>query len=200
MKTWFQYSRKRSVSSPGQLAGPAELLAAVEVHLRAGAAGPGGPGLPEVLRARQPHDPLLGDADPAPDLDRLLVRPEAELLVALEDGHPDPLGIEAEALGRELPAPGDRLLLEVVPEAPVAEHLEEGEVPRRVADLLDVGGAEAALARPRPAAPAASPCPRKYGLKGCIPAVVSSTEGSWTDGTSEAEGTILCPRSSKNER
>ena len=30
--------------------------------------------------------------------------------------------------GRELPAPGDRLLLEVVAEAPVAEHLEEGEV------------------------------------------------------------------------
>ena len=32
-------------------------------------------------------------------------------------------------------------------------------------------------------------------MKGCIPAVVSSTEGSWTEGTSEAEGTILCPRS-----
>ena len=42
--------------------------------------------------------------------------------------------------------------------------------------------------------------PRKYGLKGCMPAVVSSTEGSWTEGTSEAEGTILCPRSSKKER
>ncbi len=44
------------------------------------------------------------------------------------------------------------------------------------------------------------PWPRKYGLKGCIPAVVSSTEGSCTEGTSDAEGTILCPRSSKNER
>ena len=42
--------------------------------------------------------------------------------------------------------------------------------------------------------------PRKYGLKGCIPAVVSSTEGSSTEGTSEAEGTILWPRSSKNDR
>ena len=30
-------------------------------------------------------------------------------------------------------------------------------------------------------------------MKGCIPAVVSSTEGSWTEGTSEAEGTILWP-------
>ena len=42
--------------------------------------------------------------------------------------------------------------------------------------------------------------PRKYGLKGCMPAVVSSTEGSWTLGTSEAEGTTLWPRSAKNER
>src|SRR4051794_34596426 len=42
--------------------------------------------------------------------------------------------------------------------------------------------------------------PRKYGLKGCIPAVVSSTEGSCKEGTSEAEGTIRWPRSSKNER
>ena len=33
-----------------------------------------------------------------------------------------------------------------------------------------------------------------------MPAVVSSTEGSWTEGTSEADGTILCPRSSKKER
>src|SRR3954469_13566976 len=42
--------------------------------------------------------------------------------------------------------------------------------------------------------------PRKYGLKGCMPAVVSSTDGSWTEGTSEAEGTIRCPRSSKKVR
>src|SRR3954470_5669560 len=33
-----------------------------------------------------------------------------------------------------------------------------------------------------------------------MPAVVSSTEGSCTDGTSDAEGTILCPRSSKKDR
>src|SRR3954468_11924845 len=42
--------------------------------------------------------------------------------------------------------------------------------------------------------------PRKQGLNGCIPAVVSSTEGSCTDGTSDAEDTILCPRSSKKDR
>src|SRR5690349_25123010 len=39
--------------------------------------------------------------------------------------------------------------------------------------------------------------PRKYGLNGCIPAVVSSTDGSRVAGTSEADGTAWCPRSTK---
>ncbi len=123
----------------------AELGPAIEVELRAGAAGADRPALPEVVLAAEADDALVGHADPAPDLDRLLVGPEPELLVAAEDGDPDPLRVHAEALGRELPAPGDRLLLEVVAEAPVAEHLEEGEVAGGVADLLDVGGAEALL-------------------------------------------------------
>ena len=133
------------MSSPGPVVGPAELLPPVQVHLRAGAAGTGVAGLPEVLGARQGHDPLLGHTDRAPDLDRLGVGTQAELLVPLEDGHPDQLRVEAEALGRELPAPGDRLLLEVVPEAPIAEHLEEGQMPRGISDLIDVDRSEAAL-------------------------------------------------------
>src|ERR687892_115678 len=40
--------------------------------------------------------------------------------------------------------------------------------------------------------------PRKYGLNWTIPAVVSSSEGSF--GISEEEGTTVCPRSSKKER
>ncbi len=127
------------------LPGAAEALAAVEVELRAGAAGAGRAGLPEVVLAAEQDDPLLGHADALPDLDRLLVGAEAELLVAAEDRRPDLLRVHAEALGRELPAPGDRLGLEVVAEAPVAEHLEEGQVAGGVADLLDVGRAEALL-------------------------------------------------------
>ena len=129
----------------GPVVGAAELRATVEVHLRTRPAGAGVARLPEVLRARQRHDALLRDADRAPDLDRLCVRTKAELLVTLEDRHPDQLGIEAEALGGELPAPGDRLLLEVVAEAPVAEHLEEGQMAGGVADLVDVDRPEAAL-------------------------------------------------------
>ena len=72
-----------------QILGRAELDAAVEVELRAGAAGAGRPGLPEVLRARALDDPLARHADRPPELDRLLVGPEAERLVALEHRHPD---------------------------------------------------------------------------------------------------------------
>ena len=39
--------------------------------------------------------------------------------------------------------------------------------------------------------------PAKYGLSGCMPAVVSSTDGSKVAGTSEAEGRRLWPRLSK---
>ena len=73
----------------------AELGAAVEVELRARPAGPGRPRLPEVVLGAELHDPLVRHADRAPALDRLLVRPEPELLVAPEHGDPDALGLEA---------------------------------------------------------------------------------------------------------
>src|SRR5688500_15258859 len=79
-------------------------------------------------------------------LDRLLVRADAELLVALEDRDPDPLRVEAEALDSELPRHLDGFLLEVVTEREVPEHLEEGAMPRGQPDLVDIRGAEALLA------------------------------------------------------
>ena len=82
----------------------------------------------------------------APDLNRVGVGSEAELVVAGEDRHPDLLGVKGKALGRELPAEGNRVLLEVVTKAEVAEHLEVGQVTGCGADLLDIGRAKAALA------------------------------------------------------
>ena len=124
-------------------------LAGVDEHLgvwaaRACRAG----GTPPVVLARQAEDALLGDSDRLPYLDGLLVGGNVALLallaLAAEDGDVQLLGLEAEVLGKELEAPGDRLLLEVVVERPVAEHLEEGKV-RRVADLVDVSGPDALL-------------------------------------------------------
>ncbi len=51
-----------------------------------------------------------------------------------------------EVLGEELPGPVDRLALEVVAEAEVAQHLEERHVPGGLADVLDVAGPDALLA------------------------------------------------------
>jgi hypothetical protein len=128
----------------------AELEPAVVVELGAGAAGPGRARLPEVLRARQQHDPLAWEADRQPRLDRLLVGAEAERIVALEDRDPDALGVEAEVLQRELPRHLDRAVLEVVAEREVAEHLEERQVALGETDLVDVRRAEALLARGQP--------------------------------------------------
>ena len=124
----------------------AELDAAIEIQLRARAARTRRPDLPEVLRARALHDPLARNANLEPCLDRLLVGPEAELVIAGENRDPDILLAEPEALERQLPGVTHRLALEVVAEREVPEHLEERQVPRRRADDLDVGRPERLLA------------------------------------------------------
>ena len=132
----------------------AEVGAAVEVELRAGPARAGRAGLPEVVLAAEEHDALVRDADRPPVVDRLLVGAEPELLVAAEDGDPDVLEAKPEAVlrvGGEVEREPDRLLLEVVAHREVAEHLEEGEMPKREPDVLDVRGAERLLAGGQPA-------------------------------------------------
>ena len=73
------------------------------------------------------------------------------LVVALVDGDPQPVAVDAEHLGDQLPGVRDGLGLEVVAEAEVAEHLEERAVALGGADDVDVHGAEALLHRCGPA-------------------------------------------------
>ena len=85
-------------------------------------------------RARRPRPPdLLG------------------LVVALVDGDPQPVAVDAQHLGHQLPGEGDGIGLEVVAEAEVAQHLEERAVPLGGADDVDVDGPEALLHRGGPA-------------------------------------------------
>ena len=42
--------------------------------------------------------------------------------------------------------------------------------------------------------------PRKYGLNGCMPAIVNRVDVSSGAGISDAEGMRRCPRSSKKDR
>ncbi len=116
----------------------AHLRAPVVVDLRVGPAGPGAADGPEVLRGGQRHDALGRHADGLPQIDRDLVGPELQLGVTRVDADPEPVPVEPHPLLHELRRELDRTLLEVLPEREVPEHLEEGEVIRVEADLLDV--------------------------------------------------------------
>ena len=111
---------------------------------RAGAAGAGVAHLPEIVRAGDAQDLLVGQPG---DL-----LPQVEGLVVVDiDGDQQLLGRQAVLLGDQLPGERDGALLEVVAEGEVAEHLEEGVVARGVADIVEVvvlaAGAHAFLRR-----------------------------------------------------
>ena len=117
----------------------AVLRAAVIVDLGAGAAGAGAV-LPEVVLLAEAEDLLGGDAD-------LIVPNVPRLVIALIDGGIQAVGLQAHPLGtgQELPAPGDGLVLEVVAEGEVAQHLKIGAVTGGLAHVLNVAGTDALL-------------------------------------------------------
>ncbi len=122
-------------------------LAHPQEHLGVGTARTGRPVRPPVVVLTERVDaPGRIDARVAehlaPDLRRLCVG--RNLIAATEHGDVQAARVDAEVLGQQLERLGDRRLLEVVAKAPVAEHLEHGEV-AVVADLIDVRGAHAAL-------------------------------------------------------
>jgi hypothetical protein len=116
---------------------------AVVVELAARAARAGRAGLPEVVLAAEADDALGGYALAEPELARLIVA--GHLVVAGEDRDPHLVGVHLPRAADERPRELDRAGLEVIAEREVAHHLEEGEMPRGLADLVDVGRAEALL-------------------------------------------------------
>ena len=178
----------------------AVLGAPVEVQLRAGAARAGRPGGPEVLVVAERDDALGGHALREPDLAGVIVG--GDVVAAAVDGRPDALAIESPRTEREVERELDGAFLEVVAEREVAHHLEEGEMPRGLADLVDVDRAEDLLHRGQPRG-GRRLLTAEERLERLHPAVVSSTDGSSVGGTSEADGTSTWPRSTKcstNER
>ncbi len=81
--------------------------------------------------------PLLRDTNLPPDTERLVV--------IEEDSYPEPFPGNFQVLSNKLPRPVNSLLLEIVANAEVTQHLEKGEV-RAVAHQLDISGTEALLA------------------------------------------------------
>ena len=126
-----------------ELALGAVLGATVVEDLRARTARSGNAHRPVVLLRPELDDPLgrqAGDLHPQPE----------RLVVAVQDRGPQPTLVQAPTavalpLGDQLPRELDGAFLEVVAEGEVAAHLEERAVPRRLADVLDVGRAHALL-------------------------------------------------------
>ena len=80
------------------------------------------------------------------------LRPDVVGFVVVDiDRGPELVGGQLVDLGQQLPGPGQRLALEVVAKAPVAQHLEEGVVARGIAHVFQVvvlaAGAQAGLYR-----------------------------------------------------
>ena len=123
----------------GRLAA-AVLGAAVKVDLRAGAAGAGAV-LPEVVLLAQTHHVVRGNANLlGPDIVGLVVLLiHRDVQTVLGDSHPL-------IAGQELPCPRNDLVLEVILEGEVAQHLKEGAMAGSDAHALDIRGADALLA------------------------------------------------------
>ena len=117
----------------------------IEVDLAARSARPvgalgGGARGPEVVGLAVAPDARLGDL-------HVVAPRRVGLVVVLVDGDGELRSVDLHLLSQELPRPGDGLLLEVVAEGEVAEHLEKRLVGVGLADLLDVAGSNALLGR-----------------------------------------------------
>ncbi len=118
------------LASVGGAAVGAEVGTPVPEDLGAGSTRPGVGHSPVVVLV-EALDAFDGHAD--------LVAPDGlGLIVTDVDGHPESVGVEAQDIGHELPGEGAGVGLEVVAEAEVAHHLEEGEVATGSADLVEV--------------------------------------------------------------
>ncbi len=103
----------------------------VDEDLAARAAGAGVAHRPEVVLLAATVDPLGAQARQ--------LHPEVERLVVLFiDGGEEPAGGQAPDAGHQVPAEADGVLLEVVAEGEVAQHLEEGVMARARPHVLEV--------------------------------------------------------------
>ncbi len=106
-------------------------IAVVVEDFRARAAGAGVAHLPEIGFCAEPHDAVVRQA-------RDLLPERERLVVILVDGSGQLCRREAPLLGEQVPGELDRMLLEIVAEREIAEHLEEGVVARREADIVEI--------------------------------------------------------------
>jgi hypothetical protein len=124
--------------------------AVIVEDLAARPARPGVGHLPEVVALVLGRARLVADAHAARRRHADFLRPDVVgLVVLVVDRGPQALLRQSVNLRQQLPRIADRLALEVIAEAEVAQHLEEGVVARGIADVFEIvvlaTGAHAAL-------------------------------------------------------
>ncbi len=121
-----------------------DLVAMVIEDFRARTAGAGIAHPPEIVGGRDADDAAVGQACD-------LLPQRMGLVVFREDGDGELVLGQPIFAGDQFPRPGDGVLLEIVAEGEIAEHLEEGVVAGGVADIVEVivlaAGAHAFLGR-----------------------------------------------------
>src|SRR3954452_20579743 len=108
-----------------------DVLAAIDEDLGARTAGAGVSHRPEIVRGCDADDAVVRKAGD-------LLPVARRLIVVVVDGDEQLVLLEPELLCDQRPGKLDRALLEVVAEREIAEHLEEGEMARGVADIIEV--------------------------------------------------------------
>ena len=130
-----------------------DLGADVVVELAARAAGTGVAHGPEVVGHAQTDDAVVAQSrDLAPEVPRLVVGGHA--FFALEVAEDEASWVQSDLFDQEVPGVDDGLFFEVVAEAEVAQHLEEGVVARARPHVLEIvvlaADADALLTAGRP--------------------------------------------------
>ncbi len=192
MNTRFQYSRKRSFSPPGRSSGEPWARPRSMYSSEHGPHGPAGPACQKfserghsTIRSRSTpssrQQAIASSSGPSPSASS----PSNTVTQMSSAG-------EAEHLAGELPCELDRLALEVVAEGEVAEHLKERQMPRRVADVVDVNRAEDLLAA-RQAPRRRSLLAEEVGLQGVHPRHREQRRGVVRGGHERCRGNALVP-------
>src|ERR1043166_1321732 len=126
----------RAVHVCGAVLGVVGIVAHVVMNLAAWAARAGLAHLPEIIFAAKAQNSLFRRAYLFPKLLGIFVW--ANFIIAFEDGEPHTLGIELEFINQQIPGKLNRFFFEVVAEAEIPKHLEEGLVARSLPHLIEI--------------------------------------------------------------
>ena len=120
--------------------GPTRLVRAqIDMDFRAAPARPLVAHHPEVIFRVSIEDVIRIDARfRFPQSGRLRIGRQTQCIVALVHGSVQPVRSQPEYVHEQLPGPPDGFLLEIIPERPVAQHLEERMMVRIETDLFEI--------------------------------------------------------------